>query len=191
VATPLSTPIRISGDSHKNTKTLDKPIAPIFALSQQPSSTQQSQAPSPSSALSSHHRRLYLGSSSVASGSREGGSVVQQTPTHSSSLGKRKQAQTLHVDVKNEEQDPNALAPDLSCPDSPTPNAVDNNSRDLGTPLAKRSRTSSSVPLSERLRPTRLNDFVGHEELIGRDSPMMRLIEEGKMGSVILWGPPG
>jgi hypothetical protein len=106
-------------------------------------------------------------------------------------LGKRKQAHILHVDVKNEEEDPTALAPDLNFPDSPTPNAVDDNSRNLEIPLAKRSRTSSSVPLSERLRPARLDDFVGHEELIGRDSPMMRLIEEGKMGSVILWGPPG
>ncbi|MHC4607781.1 MAG: AAA family ATPase, partial [Planctomycetota bacterium] len=47
-------------------------------------------------------------------------------------------------------------------------------------------------PLAERLRPTKLKDFVGQEELIGPDKPLARILKRGKTPpSIIFWGPPG
>lgn len=48
-----------------------------------------------------------------------------------------------------------------------------------------------SAPLAERLRPQTLDDFIGQEHLVGRDSILRKMIESGRIPSVILWGPPG
>ena len=47
------------------------------------------------------------------------------------------------------------------------------------------------APLAARLRPRRLDDLVGHEELIGVGAPLRTLIEADRLTSTILWGPPG
>jgi putative ATPase len=49
----------------------------------------------------------------------------------------------------------------------------------------------SKRPLAERLRPERLEDFVGQEHILGPGKPLRRQIELDTLGSVILWGPPG
>lgn len=46
-------------------------------------------------------------------------------------------------------------------------------------------------PLSEKMRPHTLDDYVGQKHLIAHKMPIRRMIEEGKVGSMILWGPPG
>jgi len=46
-------------------------------------------------------------------------------------------------------------------------------------------------PLAERLRPQNLNDLVGQEHLTGKGSILRSAIENGKIPSIILWGPPG
>jgi putative ATPase len=46
-------------------------------------------------------------------------------------------------------------------------------------------------PLADRLRPKRLEDVVGQDHIIGPDGPLTRMIAKGKLGSLILWGPPG
>lgn len=46
-------------------------------------------------------------------------------------------------------------------------------------------------PLAERLRPKTLNDLVGQEHLTGKGSVLRNSIENGKIPSMILWGPPG
>lgn len=46
-------------------------------------------------------------------------------------------------------------------------------------------------PLAERLRPKDWNEFFGQDELIGPKKPLRKLVEEGKLMSVIFWGPPG
>jgi putative ATPase len=52
--------------------------------------------------------------------------------------------------------------------------------------------TSASItPLAVRLRPRRLEDVVGQEHLIGRGKPLQRMVEGGRLRSMILWGPPG
>jgi putative ATPase len=46
-------------------------------------------------------------------------------------------------------------------------------------------------PLAALMRPKTLDDFVGHADLLGKGRPLRRAIEEGTVGSLILWGPPG
>ena len=46
-------------------------------------------------------------------------------------------------------------------------------------------------PLADRLRPAKLNDVLGQDHLLGADGPLGRMIREGRMTSMILWGPPG
>lgn len=50
---------------------------------------------------------------------------------------------------------------------------------------------SSLVPLAERMRPTRLDDLIGQEHLAGKGSILRTSIQQGKVPSMILWGPPG
>ncbi len=49
----------------------------------------------------------------------------------------------------------------------------------------------AQIPLAERLRPNTLNDLVGQEHLSGEGSILRSAIEQGKIPSMILWGPPG
>jgi len=46
-------------------------------------------------------------------------------------------------------------------------------------------------PLAARMRPTSLQEFVGQDHLVGLDHELRRAIEEDRVGSMILWGPPG
>ena len=46
-------------------------------------------------------------------------------------------------------------------------------------------------PLAERLRPKKLDDLTGQEHLTGSGSVLRSAIENGKIPSMILWGPPG
>ncbi|WP_138159313.1 replication-associated recombination protein A [Peptoniphilus catoniae] len=49
----------------------------------------------------------------------------------------------------------------------------------------------SSAPLSYRIRPENLDEFVGQSHLVGRGRYLNRLIKADKVGSMILYGPPG
>ena len=49
----------------------------------------------------------------------------------------------------------------------------------------------AQTPLAERLRPNTLDDLVGQEHLTGEGSILRTAIEQGKIPSMILWGPPG
>ncbi len=46
-------------------------------------------------------------------------------------------------------------------------------------------------PLAARLRPTRLEDYIGQSHLVGPGKPLRRMVETGHCHSFILWGPPG
>ena len=47
------------------------------------------------------------------------------------------------------------------------------------------------APLADRLRPQTLEEVVGQDHLLGEGGPIRRMIEAGRLGSMILWGPPG
>jgi putative ATPase len=49
----------------------------------------------------------------------------------------------------------------------------------------------SMPPLAERLRPTTLEELAGQQHLTGKGSILRTAIENGKIPSMILWGPPG
>lgn len=46
-------------------------------------------------------------------------------------------------------------------------------------------------PLADRLRPKHLNEIVGQDHLIGAEGPIGRMVDAGRLSSLILWGPPG
>lgn len=46
-------------------------------------------------------------------------------------------------------------------------------------------------PLADRMRPRRLEDFVGQEHILGPDKPLRLAIEQGRLHSMVFWGPPG
>jgi putative ATPase len=48
-----------------------------------------------------------------------------------------------------------------------------------------------AAPLAHRLRPETLEEFVGHDALLGPGKPLREAIESGEIGSLVLWGPPG
>ena len=46
-------------------------------------------------------------------------------------------------------------------------------------------------PLADRLRPKSLDEVIGQRHLLGPDGTLRRMIASGRLGSLILWGPPG
>ena len=46
-------------------------------------------------------------------------------------------------------------------------------------------------PLAYRVRPKKLEDFVGQEHILGKDKLLYRTIKADRLSSLILWGPPG
>ena len=49
----------------------------------------------------------------------------------------------------------------------------------------------ATAPLAERMRPQSLDELVGQEALLGPGRPLRRAIEQDRLHSIILWGPPG
>ncbi|MBT8232040.1 MAG: replication-associated recombination protein A [Saprospiraceae bacterium] len=46
-------------------------------------------------------------------------------------------------------------------------------------------------PLAERMRPNQLEDYIGQDELLGPNGSLSKVIINGRVPSMILWGPPG
>ena len=46
-------------------------------------------------------------------------------------------------------------------------------------------------PLAERMRPVNLDTYIGQKHLVGDNGVIRRMVEQGKVASFILWGPPG
>jgi putative ATPase len=56
---------------------------------------------------------------------------------------------------------------------------------------AARRRLDASAPLAQRLRPATLDDFVGQAQVVGPGSALRLAIEQDRVPSMILYGPPG
>jgi putative ATPase len=56
---------------------------------------------------------------------------------------------------------------------------------------AAEARIPEVAPLALRLRPSRLEDFVGQEQVVGEGSALALAIAEDRVGSSIFYGPPG
>lgn len=48
-----------------------------------------------------------------------------------------------------------------------------------------------SAPLAERLRPKSFDDYIGQEELLGKNGSLKKLLNQKIVPSMIFWGPPG
>lgn len=46
-------------------------------------------------------------------------------------------------------------------------------------------------PLADRLRPQSLGEVVGQDHVLGPEGPLGRMLAQGRLSSIILWGPPG
>jgi len=51
--------------------------------------------------------------------------------------------------------------------------------------------TDRARPLADQLRPRTLDEVIGQAHLLGPDGTLRRMIASGRLGSLILWGPPG
>jgi putative ATPase len=51
--------------------------------------------------------------------------------------------------------------------------------------------SSGAVPLAERMRPSRVEDYVGQAHLVGPGKLLANAIDKDRVPSMILWGPPG
>lgn len=52
-------------------------------------------------------------------------------------------------------------------------------------------KKNSTIPLAEKLRPETLDTFIGQEKIFGAGSFLRNALEEDRLPSLILWGPPG
>ena len=48
-----------------------------------------------------------------------------------------------------------------------------------------------NIPLAHRVRPQTLDEFIGQEEILGKDKILYRTIKADRLSSIILWGPTG
>ena len=56
---------------------------------------------------------------------------------------------------------------------------------------AARDEPREDAPLADRLRPRTLAEVIGQEHLTGAEGAIGRMVDAGKLSSMILWGPPG
>ena len=49
----------------------------------------------------------------------------------------------------------------------------------------------AAAPLAARMRPRALTEFRGQEKVVGTGGPIRAMIDQGRVSSFILWGPPG
>jgi putative ATPase len=50
---------------------------------------------------------------------------------------------------------------------------------------------NTATPLAERMRPRQLDDLAGQDHLTGKGSILRTAITQGRLPSLLLWGPPG
>ncbi|THH28650.1 hypothetical protein EUX98_g5532 [Antrodiella citrinella] len=129
--------------------------------------------------------------------SEPGSSVLPSQKSMKPSQSKPKEAKTPMASIFTKKE-PNMSSP-MAGPPSSSQSPLMNRKRKAGessvlsTQSTKRRKDilSSTAPLAERLRPRSLEDFVGHENVIGPDSLLTSMLKGGSTGSMILWGPPG
>ena len=57
--------------------------------------------------------------------------------------------------------------------------------------IFQRAGNENLPPLADRIRPTTLDDFIGHEDLVGPGHLLRKALETGNLFSMLFWGPPG
>ncbi len=59
------------------------------------------------------------------------------------------------------------------------------------TPSLFATAAGATAPLAARMRPRNLHEFVGQQALLAPGKPLREMIERGRFGSLVFWGPPG
>ncbi len=58
-------------------------------------------------------------------------------------------------------------------------------------PESGRAEPSLPRPLADRIRPARLSEVIGQDQVLGPDGPLGAMLAAHSLSSLILWGPPG
>jgi len=61
----------------------------------------------------------------------------------------------------------------------------------MSTDLFSNSEDLTGRPLADRMRPRSLDEFFGQQHLITPGKPLRQAIENGRLHSMVFWGPPG
>lgn len=80
-----------------------------------------------------------------------------------------------------------AAAAVAATPSSPTPDRK--GKAKAAAAASMRDRIQETAPLAERLRPRSLAEYVGQDDIV--KGPLGALLKQGKIPSMVLWGPPG
>ena len=56
---------------------------------------------------------------------------------------------------------------------------------------SERANLDRAKPLAARMRPRNLDEFIGQEHILGEDKLLRRLLKADRLGSILLFGPPG
>ncbi|MEM7651215.1 MAG: replication-associated recombination protein A [Pseudomonadota bacterium] len=62
---------------------------------------------------------------------------------------------------------------------------------DLFAVEGQEAQDDANRPLADRLRPHEIDDVVGQDHIVGEGAPLRKMIDGGKLSSIIFWGPPG
>lgn len=57
--------------------------------------------------------------------------------------------------------------------------------------IAEKQEAQTPRPLADRLRPRSLEDIAGQDHLVGTGGTIRRMVDNGHLSSMLLWGPPG
>lgn len=52
-------------------------------------------------------------------------------------------------------------------------------------------QTTAYQPLAAKMRPRRLDHYIGQQHILGQGKPLREALENNQLHSMILWGPPG
>jgi len=53
-----------------------------------------------------------------------------------------------------------------------------------------KSKETARRPLADRVRPTKLDEVIGHQNIVGKNSALNKQIQSNFLPSLIFWGPP-
>ncbi|WP_371037606.1 replication-associated recombination protein A [Rhodosalinus sp. FB01] len=62
---------------------------------------------------------------------------------------------------------------------------------DAGTGENTAGGTGAGRPLADRMRPARLSEVIGQEQILGPEAPLGAMLKAASLSSLVLWGPPG
>ena len=46
-------------------------------------------------------------------------------------------------------------------------------------------------PLADRMRPATIDSYSGQDHILGKNKPLRLAIDQGRLHSMVFWGPPG